>query len=382
MPEPDQPVVFCGPCFQPPPRYVNSLGFWDKEWNSKADFKIAVLGDSHVAARETSVDANLCALLEVLNAGVPGAGTVAEEMVYRKFVRPFKPNITLLLFTRSNDIHDNSCELSKALYPHQYRCARVTNGKIFFDTGFELEGKNKRSALSFPGKGSIKEHCVSCLLVYRFLFHNAYRLTHKGILQKNMLKWLEVYAFPRTKTWQDAWEITEDALVELKRDTEADGGRLLVAVVPEYVILSKTGPRELNAYTSYANIPVGFDFSFPSRRLGQICARHDIPLLDLEPYFLKYRDTFHLRFPYFSFRCDGHFNPLGQFLLFNYTAQYFIEHGWIPLADEEKIRLSRQIERNLRLSPLEILGEGAFGQIYRGGIYSGSSNVEKIMAEK
>lgn len=387
---PNQKATYCNDCFRIYPIRSNSLGFRDDEWENKPGFKIAVLGDSNMMSMEVAEDSSTPGILEkilnreVLNSAVGGRGTITQVLIYKKFLRPFKPNVVILFFTEGNDIHDNSCELTKMLhYSVSQPCGYMQNGKIKIETNFECPEAKSIGTLSARIKEFIKRHCLSCVAINRFRFKALYRITHRRSLRsRNMCYW-QLYCPARTKVWQDAWKITEKALVDLKREVEPEASNFLVVTVPdsEFIKPSDTWEKELKREMGLREIPKDFDPLYPTRRLRNICRRHNILFLELEPYFQRYRDKFNLKYPYFSYRCDPHFNPLGHFLVSYVVARYLIEQNWIPLTDIEKTKLLKKIEQDLNLSPLQILGTEAYRQIYHRGVYLGSSNINKILED-
>lgn len=387
---PGQKATTCRDCYRIYPVEINSLGFRDEEWQeNKEDFKIAILGDSIMIAQEVSQGDYTAAILkkilhkEVFNAAIGGIGTLAELAVYKKFLRPFKPNIVILFFTKANDVHDNSCALSKMLlYDKIQPCGYIVDDKIRIDTNFELSQPLGRQDLYCRVKDFIKKHCWSCAVINRFISRRLCGVLFRVDLRKRMLCYWDVYVPAKTKVWQDAWKITESALADLKREIGADGGNLLVVSSCEYINISKTWEREFKRETGLSKIPKDFDPLYPTKRLREICSKYNIALLEMDPYFLQYRDKFHLSYPYFSYWCDGHYSPLGHFLIAHVVARYLIEENWIPLRDKEKGGLLKKISKNLNLSPWEILGKEGYRQIYKRRLYLGSSSISRIMQEQ
>lgn len=217
-------------------------------------------------------------------------------------------------------------------------------------------------------------------MIHRFIYN---KITYKILHPRNKdLGYWEVFIPPRRKEYQDAWKITEEILIDFKKEVEADKGKLLVVAIPEYLMTSESWKDQIKKYTGLTKVPKGSDPFYPVSRLKKIVQRQGILFFDLTPYFLKYRDRFNLKYPYFSFWCDGHWNPVGHFLASNLIAKYLIGQVQIPLSEEDKERLSEKIDKNLALSPLDILGEQAYRQIYSHGVYRGSSNISRILEEK
>ena len=58
------------------------------------------------------------------------------------------------------------------------------------------------------------------------------------------------------------------------------------------------------------------------------------------------------------------------------------DNNAIPTDSEQKTALYSKIDKNLSLSPMDILGPEAYNQIYHKGVYRGSSNIPKILAKE
>jgi hypothetical protein len=110
---------------------INSQGFNDRERaleKASGGYRIAVLGDSYVAALQVERERRFTETLErqlnqrgcfspkrveVLNFGVSDYGTAQELMVLRHSVWPYDPDMVILAFWPANDLNDNSKQLSR-----------------------------------------------------------------------------------------------------------------------------------------------------------------------------------------------------------------------------------------------------------------------------
>lgn len=366
---------------------TNSLGFRGGEWNMAADFKIGILGDSFMMAIEVPEDAHTSFILgkllkkEILNTGVRRYGTVSEFLAYCKYLKALKANIVILFFHIETDVFDNSCELTKLIYATSkiYKpCACISGGKVEIKTNFDKPEASSVFEKPKSGvKNFLKNNCLSCLVIYRYIYNQyIYKLLFPS--DKNFL---DVYMPPKNKNWQEAWSITEKILVDLKNEVEQSGGKLLVVAIPGNINLLK-GPRQIERAIGLKHLPEGFDVLYPVKKLEDISRKNSINFLALAPYFIEYKNRFHLKYPYFSYTCEGHWNPLGHFLVSNIVARYLLEHNWIPFLDAERESLLLKLNKNLSLSPEQVLGKEAYNQIYRGGTYLGRSNISKMFSEE
>src|SRR5262249_2951772 len=132
-------------------------------------------------------------------------------------------------------------------------------------------------------------------------------------------------------------------------------------------------------FAGFKETPNDFDLEHPVRRMREINQRNKLRSIDLESFLRTYRDEFDLKAPYFSYRCDGHLNPLGHFLATNLIAKYLIVNDLVPLDSVRKIRVLSRLERNMKLSPVDILSEEGYEQIYKTGRFKGKTNIIKIL---
>jgi hypothetical protein len=94
----------------------------------------------------------------------------------------------------------------------------------------------------------------------------------------------------------------------------------------------------------------------------------------LAPALLAYRDGAALEPPYFSFACDGHWNPLTHALAASEVAVFLAQSGLLP-ASLDAAALEARRGALVARAPRDILGEKAYGEIYGGGRYAGGTPV-------
>jgi len=386
MPAPSQKGQWPSHCFDVYPVSINSFGLRDGPWKTGAGFKIAVLGDSYLQALQIP-EGNYTSFIlgrllgqEVLNVANSGYGTIDELLAYRKLLKQRKPDITIIFFC-CNDIWNNSCGVNKLLdWRHSQACAYLDQGELKIIKNFNHLPILKPRIPDSKLKRFIRKYCFSCVVLRRFIYKYS---RGKLCLGPNCAfppsKEWGVYNVPPVKVWEDAWEITGETLSSLKKEVESSGGRLLVVSVSEYLRVSRNWRKEVEKELGRSEIPEGFDPFYPLKRLKDMLKKQGIGYFELEPYFREYRDRFGLEPPYFSYWCDGHWNPLGHFLAAHLVARYLLEGDLVPMAKEEKENRLKKINQDLKLSPQEILGEKAYRQIYKRGVYKGSSNISVIL---
>jgi hypothetical protein len=378
---PNQKGSRCADCLRIYPIYSNSLGFRGNNWSDKKGFKIAILGDSCLEGLEVSDSDNTSAILgkllnqEVLNAAIGASATLKQVAIYKKFLRPLKPDLVLLFFLPENDILENSCQLTELLYGRDNTpnpCGYFSGSEIKVRAGYDRSlSRSAKSGI----REFIKENCQSCILVNRAISQAVGRILYKADLD-----YYQVYLPAKRKEWKEGWLITEKALLDLKQEIEKDGGRLVVFIIPGWCTTVRD-TKEIKKVTGFTELPEGFDLDYPVNLSKDFMAKQSMHFLSLRPYLLEYRDKFNLEFPFFSYRCEPHWNPLGHFIISHIVAKYLLENGWIPFSVQEKDRLLKKIEFDLALPPREILGESAYRQIYNRAFYRGHSDITKILRD-
>jgi hypothetical protein len=310
-----------------------------------------------------------------LNAGLNNFGTVNEYLVFRKYVAPYKPKLVILFFYATNDVSDNSYNLRKKfgagdLWP---------TGQL--DQSGQISVRYPQAppaADSTPLRAMVKRYSKTLLLFRRLYdYYEAFSVTRWRV---NGMGYNQIY-MPETEDYSEAWTITEFYLTRLKEEVEKGGGKLMVVPVPDYITTAKTWKEELKQFTGLKELPKDFDLDRPIVKLRQITEARQIPVIELAPFFIRYRDEFDIKMPYFSYRCDGHLNPLGHFLAANLIAKHLLMNDTVPITGMTKNRLLSKVERNLKLSPASILSKEGFAQIYNGGRFKGKTNIASWISD-
>jgi len=382
--KPNSTASFETTCFRISPIKFNSQGFRDREFERNDDFKIAILGDSFMEAIEVPVDLNTASILSkildrrTLNASVNSYGTTHELFVYKTFLKPLRPQIVILFFYPGNDVKDNSCELTR-MYGESISgpCGYLSDGKILWNTSFD-SGDNVRD--QGPLKQFLRQHCRVCLLAYRTLKSDIWNRFRGGEIDFLYNTFRTEPPAAIRKPWEEGWKITEEAIRELNAEVKSGGGKLFIVTVPDYFAVVPDWKKSFRQATGVDKVPEDFDPLLVEKRLEALGRQHDITVLNLAQDFNRYRVKFDLRDPYFWYICDAHWSPLGHFVAANLVARMLLDHDAISTDARQKSALYAKIEKNLDLSPMDILGREAYNQIYNKGVYLGSSNIPKILA--
>ena len=383
---PNSTASFQNTCYSVPGIQYNSQGFRDKEFTPGVDFKIAILGDSFMEAIEVPVSLDTASILSklldrrALNTGINSYGTTHELFVYKAFLKPLRPQITLLFFYPGNDVKDNSCELTRMSgEPISGPCGYISDNKVIWNNSFD-PNDNVRGQSRL--KRFLRQNCRLCLLGYRVMKFDLWDKYRDGDMPFLYNTFRADPPGPVKKPWEEGWKITTEAMLQLNSEVQSTGGKLYIVTVPEYFAVVPDWKKSFEKATGGAKPPKDFDPLLVEKQLAALGNAHDIGVLNLAPLFDDYRVKFDLKDPYFWYVCDAHWSPLGHFLAANWVARMLLDNNAIPADSQQKAALCSNIDKNLSLSPMDILGPEAYNQIYDRGVYRGSSNIPKILGEE
>jgi len=307
--------------------HINSHGFRGEETTlEKPDgtYRIMVLGDSFVTALEVEEDetfpAQLEALLtsadapvEVLNAGIPGAGP-AQYMLYLESEGiDYNPDLVLVVHTASNDAIDtlnyNSVDWDK-------------QGPITLD---DVHDASTISASFFEERPRG--------------FHPLIFGHLSGILSRIPAAWrtlgnsesfvhfyFQVYSPEPVEAIEESWQITEDVYARLARFQSDTGIPVIVVIYP--------GALEYNDIKWEQQIdawPLMEDYSrtLPVERTADVVDSVGLPYISLLPAFdaawQASGELAYLNYPY-----DGHPTADGHQLAAETVADYLEDSGLLP----------------------------------------------------
>ena len=294
---------------------INKEGWRDREHSLQKPantFRLAVLGDSYVAALQVAQDKTFWALteqrlqqcpalagkkLEVLSFGMDGAGTGDELLTYRKHVQGYSPDIVLLAFLTGNDLVNNSAKLeAEKLRPFFH----LDNDRLVVDNSF-------RESAYFKTRSSGLMNAVADLLSHLRLMEVArkayFSLQHKAVAapvvpsvkppsraaalfdEAGLLK--DNYLPPTTPEWRETWEITAALLAQFNREVTQNGARFEVMTLSNGVQVYPD-PALRQAYQQEFGIA---DLFYPDQRIQAIGHSIGFSVLTLAPAFQTYADS-------------------------------------------------------------------------------------------
>jgi hypothetical protein len=353
LPVPNQDGSHNMDCIRNPHIVSNSLGMRGEEWRSDAKLKIALLGDSFLHALTIPDKLHVSTKLSqstnsnVWNGGVSGYGTYQELLLWRKLMKARKPDITIVFLYLENDIRDNQCKLCRAEGQVFSPCCEVVADIVIQQNDFEI-----RKPTEEGWKAWLKRNCYTSRMI-RNLFKSETKPTEAKQFFETESFAYNVYRPNLSESWKHGWKATAWALQRLKEECDGIGSKLLVVSVPGVIQLSTDWKAEMKTQLGSDYVPTDFNLNYPIQQLHSITDSAGIDLLDLQPAFMAYRDKYKLANPVFGWCCDGHWNPLGHQLAADLIQNYLVEKSW-----------SVGLKKISTPSPIEVLGEKLFKQIY------------------
>jgi len=274
---------------------INSYGWRDKEWSSvkpKNSFRIAVLGDSFVAAFEVESDKTFLALaeqeisrrtnqkVELMNFGVPGFTLNQELLVLRSYAANFSPDMVILVLYPGNDIRDLSKENAREF--KRPFCRLAENGELIFDTSF-----NEMPEFKFARKINwLKQH--SAIVSFFSERYNLWRRERRqkivSILEgkKRMAQGLNGYLSLCTATpdavYLESYALSKVLIKSMAEFCKEKGIRFMLVTINTEAYIPEVEDE-------YKSIDPTFDADYFDNDLGKYASSLGIDFLGLQNVF-------------------------------------------------------------------------------------------------
>lgn len=295
---------------------INSQGLRDREHaiaKPRNTIRIAVLGDSFAEAFQVPMDKAFWSVMEqriqecgatsgkeampaatkveVVNFGVSGFSTARELILLRQRVWQYSPDIVLLLVTTGNDVRDNSRALDSyadAGLPYfVYR-----EGSLKLDDS-RLQTRNQ--SFNFRFQQSVFGKAFNWLRTHSRLVglldaaREAYQWRNQPTARQGSTAGEpglddEVFRAPPNSDWDEAWNVTEKLIVQMRDEVRAKGAKFLV--------VTGSSSRQVSPDTSLSaaymkRLGVNTLF-YPDLRIKALGDREGFEVLTLAPLLLEY----------------------------------------------------------------------------------------------
>lgn len=289
------------------PVTMNEKGWRDREYAEAKPpgvYRILVLGDSYVEAKEVPLEATFHKVLErklnedygtaerkfeVLAMGKGGSTTSAAYQFLHDYGLEYDPDLVVLSFFPGNDVRENSPELSEAYekWTNEVYRGKVIPAKIEFIDRW----------LVFPWS------YLNAFLVDRLAgFYVSHLHWFRSDLKKDDLisNEIEIYRtgeYP--PVWQEAWSETKDLILRTKTLAEENGAEFMMMIAYSFQI---PGLESEDADAEY-------DLLRPNEIAMEFCEEQGIECLNLEPELTEFREK--TGEPY-AWKYDAHWNEAGH----------------------------------------------------------------------
>ena len=258
---------------------INSLGYRDREHDRRKPentFRIAVLGDSYVEARQVPLEQTFwyklgrnletCQFLdgkhiEMLSFGIGGYNTSQQYLTLQKDVQQFSPDLVLLAMFLGNDIEGNAPKLQNgSAWRMPAPTHTLIDGELVLDRAFS--------------------NSVWRRLLYQMVHHSrVFELVNEGRRTARAWAWQssdphnvelglssDIYVQPESPEWHEAWRVTEVLLAKMNDLTRRMGARFVVTAIPRAIEVDPMGDRREQFEAS-----IGVDdLLYPDERIARM----------------------------------------------------------------------------------------------------------------
>ncbi|MFB0534945.1 MAG: SGNH/GDSL hydrolase family protein [Anaerolineae bacterium] len=301
---------------------INSKGLRDDEVSYQKppeEYRVLALGDSFTVELEVEKEQVWTEILEellstegaaqVINAGTRGYGSDQEYLFLREEGLKYSPDLVLVAFF-VNDVLSNRLD-------HQ-------EGRKYAKPCFVLrDGQLHLTNVPPPQPPANPLKSLGRLLERSYIYRSAREVLETSS-PGELPAYCQVYQTDHMPEWEEAWKVTEAILVEMQRLAESADAQLFVCYLPEQNQVSDSQWNQMALRSGEAS---SYDRERPNYLLGELCARHGIPYLDLTPAF---RQHIAAGGPYPYFPVNAHLNAEGNRLAAQLIYEYLVEQGLFP----------------------------------------------------
>jgi hypothetical protein len=308
---------------------INSDGMRDIEHSiqkPKGTIRIAILGDSYAEGRQLPIENLFWKVLEkevrrclpvdrsveALNFGVSGYGTVQELLMLRTRVWKYEPDIVILAFLTGNDIRNNSKVLNDSIGQPYFV---LEDDRLVLDNSY-LQAPGFKTEPGWPvklGRRFLNVRLVQLIREVRFQWFILPRMRVRGDVGEPLAEIgldNNIYRPPTSKTWSEAWKVTEALIDTMAADVNAAGARFLVAILSNGSQVHPD-PAVRQKFVTEAGIE---DLFYPDRRILELARRKGIDAIALAPVLQQWAEEHETCVHGFgnSDPCAGHWNQHGH----------------------------------------------------------------------
>jgi len=289
----------------------NQLGFHDHEYTfakSEGAFRIIVLGDSFVEAKEVPIAKSFHKILEkklndsfsfpieVISLGRSGNGTIKNMKILLDYGFCFQPDLVIMQFLSNDLIDDNPKWFADQRQQNRIRNKYIPELNDLYPRYLVIKKSRFNQLLALK-----IARFVQGIQTRKFAKHDKYKFVHVNTL---------IFTQEFSRQWKEAWENTKNH-IRLSRDiANKKGSEFLLVSFPElWRIGDKKKLRRWVKTMSPEAQKYNWDFDKTDRILQSFCQKNNILFLSLLPEFgSEFSKT--KKFQYFSY--DMHLNERGH----------------------------------------------------------------------
>ena len=344
---------------------ISSAGVRDREHSvvkGAGVWRVAVLGDSYTEALQVAEDKRFTSVIErllaecdagggrrveVLNFGISGFGTAQEYLLLRDRVLRYAPDVVVLAFLPGNDIADNVRFLDPSLASRPYVTLNAS-GQIAWDRSFESARSFRiRSSAIYRALLSASDfsRVVQAAFFARDTWRNKQSVAAEGELRQQGQPAnahepglsAGIYGPPRTPEWQQAWNIAERLIEEMRSLTAQSSTRFLLVTLSSGVQVDPDMKRSSEAAERYGVA----DLFYADDRLHAFATQRGIEVLSLARPLAEYARRNNVFLHGFlgeprtlgmnmNVLGSGHWNERGHQAAGEMIARYLCPHPPVP----------------------------------------------------
>lgn len=284
---------------------------------------VGVFGDSYTEALQVKEKDSFVALVNSryeklasnvhwLNFGVGATGTTDQLNRLKTIMHEHDLSGIVLFFLPQNDVLNNSLHPENGTLGGRSKsgCGKLPAwGKVIISNSFSGRGLCYYSMRYLGGLLSRSADEVNKNEVD----------TSKGVEYSlaERAHWYDVYNPPRDWIWRDAWNTTLESISEINDIAKQKK-------IPFNLIILTDSVQIFYNYNKH-QFKRKVRFDYPNKRIMRFCKKMLIKCHDTMPYVLRHIDSNHIKFPFLSFKKDGHYSKLGHRVMY----QYLIDSGML-----------------------------------------------------
>ncbi len=307
---------------------INSDGLRDVEHALEKPgdvFRIAVLGDSYMEAFQVDFENSFPSLLqqklqhkaqllgkkiEVINFGCSGYGTARELIMLQQRVWKYSPDLVLLAFLTANDIRDNSKALNKIDYiPYYYfdKDKELRLDQSFLQSGAYLNRSGLAARFFYETINNIRLlqllNDIRRISISSFATDRNDKQTEAGLDDL-------IYMPPQSPDWEDAWNVTEALILEMRDEVVSHNARFQVVTLSNGIQVT---PDKDKKQSTLDKLGIKSLF-YPDNRIQNFAQKNNIKVISLAPELANIAESDGVYFHGFENTelGSGHWNEKGH----------------------------------------------------------------------